>query len=129
MRDASPSESSPEDELFAPTREERNLALIAHLSGCAGVIVGGLTGFVGPLLIYLLKKDSSAYVEEQAREALNFQITVFVVTVVVLVASCGMLFPILLITPVLQVIFGVLAAVAVRDGEQYRYPLTIRFLQ
>ncbi|MCG8648278.1 MAG: DUF4870 domain-containing protein [Pirellulales bacterium] len=121
------------DELeFTPTHDERNLAVIAHLSGCAGIILGGLVGFIGPLVIYLMKKDSSPYVEAQAKEALNFQITlllIMVVCIILTVASCGFLFPIAFVPTVLQVYFGIVAGLAVKDGDHYRYPFNLRLMQ
>lgn len=121
------------DELdFPPTHEERNLAIIAHLSGCAGVLGMGLVGFIGPLVIYLLKKESSPYIEVQAKEALNFQITIFLIQVAcgaVAAISCGVLFPIVFVPMLLQVVFSVIAALAVRDGTNYRYPFNFRLLQ
>ena len=122
----------PAGEGFVPSQDDRNLALIAHLSGAAGIFVGGLAGFVGPLIIYLLKKETSPYVESQAKEALNFQITMLMIAVVCLVItvlSCGALFPVVFIPMVLQLIFAVLAALAVRDGADYRYPFNIRLFQ
>ena len=116
---------------FSPTNEERNFAIIAHLSGCIGIVAGGLIGFLGPLVVYLLKKDSSPYVEAQAKEALNFQITIFLIAVVcgALVAiTCGTLFPLLFLPMTLQVVFGIIAALAVRDGTNYRYPYSFRLL-
>ena len=128
-----PPEPTPLDDLdIRPTHDERNLAMLAHLSGCAGILAGGLIGFLGPLQIYLLKKDSSVYEESQAKEALNFQITLLLVTIAcgVLVAfTCGMLFPLLFLPMVLQVVFGIIATLAVRDGDQYRYPFNLRLFQ
>lgn len=128
-----PPEPTPLDELeFTPSHDDRNLAVIAHLSGCAGLVAGGLLGFVGPLVIYLVKKDSSPYVESQAKEALNFQITLLLVSaacVVVTLLSCGMTFPLLFVPMVLQVIFGIVGALACRDGVHYRYPVNVRLLQ
>ncbi len=117
---------------FTPTHDERNLSLIAHLSGCAGIFVGGFVGFIGPLIIYLMKKDSSPYVESQAKEALNFQITLILISVACLVltaVSCGSLFFLIFVPMVLQVVFGVTAALAVRDGSHYRYPFNLRLFQ
>ncbi len=117
---------------FSPSNDDRNLALIAHLSGCAGILVGGFVGFIGPLVIYLMKKDSSPYVEAQAKEALNFQITLFllaIICVVITAASCGMLFPVIFVPMVLQVVYGIIAALAVRDGEHYQYPFNWRLIQ
>jgi len=115
-----------------PNDEDRNLALLAHLSGCAGVVMGGFVGFIGPLVVYLIYKDKSAFVESQAKEALNFQITLFIVGVVciaVFFASCGTLFPLLFVPSVLQVVFGIIAAVAVRDGQPYHYPFNLRLFR
>jgi uncharacterized Tic20 family protein len=117
---------------FSPSSDDRNLALIAHLSGCAGIVAGGLVGFIGPLIIYLMKKDQSPYVESQAKEALNFQITLFIISLVcvaVVMVSCGILFPLVFVPMVMQVVYGILAALAVRDGTHYRYPFNMRLIQ
>ena len=104
---------------FTPSNDDRNLALIAHLSGCAGILAGGLLGFIGPLIIYITQKDKSPFAESQAKEALNFQI----------IASCGALFPIAFVPMVLQIVFGIIAALAVRDGRPYQYPFNLRLFQ
>ena len=117
---------------FSPTNEERNLAIIAHLSGCIGIVAGGFVGFVGPLVIYLLKKDSSPYVETQAKEALNFQITIFLVALAcsaLVAVICLILWPLIFAPMLLQLVFGIIAAQAVRDGSNYRYPFNFRLLQ
>jgi uncharacterized Tic20 family protein len=121
-----------EDLEFTPTHDERNLAMIAHLSGCAGIVAGGLVGFLGPLIIYLMKKDTSPYIEAQAKEALNFQITLVLIAIgcgLLVAVSCGMLFPLLFVPMILQVVFGIIATLAVRDGGHYRYPLNLRLFQ
>ncbi len=137
MTDSNPYEVPPEppslEEFdFAPNPDDRNLALIAHLSGAAGIFAGGLIGFLGPLIIYLLKKDSSVFVAEQAKEALNFQITLLLLGLacgVLAILSCGMLIPLLFVPAILQVVFAIVAGLSVRDGRRYRYPFAIRLLQ
>ncbi len=137
MHDPNPYELPPRsptaDQLdYLPTSEDRNLALIAHLSGCAGVLGAGFIGFIGPLVIYLLKKDSSPYIEAQSKEALNFQITIFLIALVcgaLTAISCGTLFPLVFAPMLLQIVFGIVAALAVRDGANYRYPFNFRLLQ
>jgi uncharacterized Tic20 family protein len=128
-----PPPATPLEELeFTPTHDDRNLALIAHLSGLAGVLGAGMIGFLGPLIIYLMKKDTSPYVEAQAKEALNFQITLLLISIpcfFLVAISCGTLFPLIIVPMALQVIFGIIAALAVRDGSHYRYPFNFRLLQ
>ena len=117
---------------LSPSNDERNLAMIAHLSGCAGVLGAGFLGFIGPLVIYLIKKDSSPYVEFQAKEALNFQITIFLLSIaawILTLLSCSTLFLVVFAPMVLQIALGILAALAVRNGKNYRYPINFRLLQ
>ena len=66
------------------------------------------------------------------KEALNFQITLLligVVCVALTVLSCWILFPLLFVCPLLQIIYGIIAALAVRDGKYYRYPFNLRLFQ
>jgi hypothetical protein len=129
--DVPPEPQHPDDLTYTPNQDERNLALIAHLSGMIGVFTGGFIGFAGPLLIYLLKKDTSHYVEEQAKEALNFQITLFIVALVcvaLMFISCFALFFLPFFPPIAQFVFAILASIAVKNGKPYRYPFNIRFI-
>lgn len=130
--DLPPIPPHPDDLGYTPSDEERNLSVIAHLSGMAGIVMGGLIGFLGPLIIYLMKKDSSVYIESQAKEALNFQITILLVgvaCVALTVVSCGFLFPIVFVPMILQFVFAIISALAVKDGQHYRYPINLRFLK
>lgn len=115
-----------------PDAEEMNFATLAHLSGCAGLLGFGYVGFIGPLVIWWLKKDTSPYVEFQAKEAFNFQITILMVAFACGIAalmSCGTLFPLIFLPMVLQLIFGVLSVLEVRQGRAYRYPFNLRLMQ
>ena len=107
---------------YEPDREERTTAVIAHLSG--------LFSILGPLLIYFLKRDDSAYMEDQAAEALNFQITVALAGVV-FALLCVVLIgvPLLLGLVVAAVVLPIRAALAAGRGERYRYPLTVRLVK
>ncbi|MDP1535655.1 MAG: DUF4870 domain-containing protein [Burkholderiales bacterium] len=106
-----------------PSTDDRNLAMLAHLLGI-------VSGFVGALIIWLIKKDQSGYVDEQGKEALNFQITMliaFVVSWILMFVLIGMLLmPLLLIA---NLVFCILAAVAASKGEHYKYPFAIRLLK
>ncbi len=106
-----------------PPATDRNFAVVAHLLGI-------LISFLGPLAIWLIKKDDSPYVDDQGREALNFQITVFIAE-----AVAGMLVPVVAIgcvlLPVILVgnfVLCIVAAVAASQGRWYRYPMTLRLI-
>jgi uncharacterized Tic20 family protein len=106
-----------------PSIDDRNLAMLAHLLGI-------VSGFVGALIIWLMKKDQSAYVDEQGKEALNFQITMLIAFVgawILMFILIGMLLmPLLLIA---NLVLCIIAAVAASKGEHYKYPLAIRLLK
>lgn len=97
------------------------------------VHVGGIViGFVSPLIGYLVFKDRDAFVRDNSRNALNFQITVaiaLVVAYVLTLISFGILFFLPLAVAIVNIVFCVLAAVAANRGETYRYPLTITFIR
>ncbi len=102
--------------------DDNNLALLAHLLGI-------FTGFLGPLVLFLVKKDESPFVRHHASEALNFQLSLiiwFTISVILVLVLIGILMILALVIGafVLQIV----AAVAASRGEWYRYPLTIRFV-
>lgn len=104
------------------TPDDRTMALLIHLLAL-------VSGFLGPLIIWLVKRDQSAFVDHHGKEGLNFQLTLllawFVAMLAALILIGLLLIPVLL---VLQILFPILAAVAANRGELYRYPLTIRFI-
>ncbi len=106
-----------------PSRDETNIAMLAHLLGI-------FTGFIGAMVIWLLKKDDSAFIAEEAREALNFQITLmvgYVIAGVLAFLLIGLvLFPILF---VLNLVFCLMGAMSASKGKAYRYPFALRLLK
>jgi uncharacterized Tic20 family protein len=111
--------------------EERTWSIVAHLGPPVLALVSlGTLGFLTPLIVWLVFRDRSRFVDQQAKEALNFQITLLIayvvgwITVFLLVG-----FVILFAAWVLSIVFGVLAAVAVNRYEPYRYPINIRFIK
>jgi uncharacterized Tic20 family protein len=113
-----------------PTADDRQWALVAHLSGLVASALGGFA-FLGPLVVWLIKKDQSAFVADQAKEALNFQIAVTIallVSVGIAIATCvgAILLPIVGIG---SLVFSIIAAVEANKGVYYRYPYTIRLIK
>ena len=102
--------------------DENNLAMLAH-------ILGIVTGFVGPLVIYLVAKDKP-FALKQSKEALNFQITVtiaYVISWILMFIFIGFL--LVGIVGIYSLIMAIMAAMAVSKGEDYKYPLAIRLIK
>ncbi|EED39645.1 conserved hypothetical protein [Stenotrophomonas sp. SKA14] len=101
------------------------MALAAHLLGI-------FTWFIGPLIIWLINKDdaSKAFVTDQAKEALNFQITITIAMLICIVLTIviigGILAP---IVGILNLVFCIIAAVKANNGEAYRYPFALRLVK
>jgi uncharacterized Tic20 family protein len=118
-----PPASEPVSEAPAPpTPDDRNMAILCHIGGI-------LTGFIIPLIIWLIKKDQSKFVDDQGKEALNFQITMLLGHIVGGLTFCIHMGILNLAIWVLTIVFGILATVAVSKGQRYRYPLTIRMIK
>ena len=105
------------------TREERTLAMLTHLSPLVGL------GIVAPLVVYLLKRDESPFVADQAKEALNFHITVMIALI------CSVILMVVMIGAVTMIVVGISAtilsivsAIRANDGQVYRYPYTLRLI-
>ncbi len=120
--------------------EERQWAMFAHLSALAGGLltsaIGGWGFFLGPLVIWLMKKETMPFVADQAKEALNFNITVSAAMLVLLVlgvVTLGLGFliagPLMLIIGIAALVFIIIAAMKANDGVAYRYPFTIRLVK
>lgn len=119
----------PSTERELPSSEERNMALFAHLGIFTSVVVGPLS-FLVPLLVHQYWKDRSEFVATEAKEALNFQLTLLLLSlagVILLVVFIGI--GVLLMLAVMGVVLPVLAAIRVGEGSSYRYPLTIGIVQ
>jgi uncharacterized protein len=114
-------------------QEERTWAMLAHLSGLIAAFL--FVGFVGPLIVMLVQGNKSPFVRRHSVEALNFQLTLLLLTIaagIVVVFTLGLaaivIVPIGLLVAVGALILIVLAAVKANNGEEYRYPLTLRLV-
>jgi uncharacterized Tic20 family protein len=111
----------------ATTQEERNWALAAHV-GCF-LIIWSTLGVVVPLLVLLAKGQESAFIRRHSVESLNFQINALVYLIVFLLLSLALIgIPMLIAYSVFYAACVVLATVRASNGQEFRYPLTIRFV-
>lgn len=125
----------------APSAEERQWAMFAHLSALlGGILTSGWAGnigfFIGPLVIWLMKKDTMPFVGDQAKEALNFAITVsigflalLILTVMTLGVGALLTVPLMLIIGVAALVFVIIAAMKAHEGIAYRYPVALRLIK
>jgi uncharacterized Tic20 family protein len=114
----------------AISREERMWGMLAHLSAFAGLLIPFLGHVLGPLVIWLIKRETMPFVNDQGKEALNFQITATIAFaiagVLVFVAIGFLLLPLIAIA---DIIMTIIAAVKANEGVVYRYPLTLRLIK
>jgi uncharacterized Tic20 family protein len=118
--------SAPAKPGSAPSADDRTWGMLAHLSSLIAMALGGMT-FLGPLIVWLVKKDQSAFVDDQGKEALNFQIAVMIVTLICAVTIVGLFF--VPLVAIADIIFTILAAMEANKGVAYRYPYTIRLIK
>jgi uncharacterized Tic20 family protein len=123
---AVPPPSSPILSGGEPDKDSKMMAMIAHLLG--------ILGPVGPLIVWLIKKDQQPFVNDQGREALNFEITMAIPFVVLLligftgIGACLTLiaWPIFFI---INAVFCVMGAMKANTGMAYRYPVNLRLIK
>lgn len=112
-----------------PTAEERQWGMFAHLSALVGFIIP-LGNIVGPLIIWLMKKDTSRFIDDQGKESLNFQITVTIaamIAAVLIVILVGFL--LLPLIAIVALIFTIMGAIKANEGMEYRYPFALRLIK
>lgn len=107
----------------SPSSSDRTIAMFSHLGGI-------VAGFIPSLVIYLVKKDESPWVRDQAAEALNFQLTVLIawcVACVLLLIFIGLL--LLPLIGIANLVLCIIAGIKANDGVAYRYPIAIRMVR
>ena len=119
------------------TQDERTWALVAQIGTLVAAYVA--LGFLAPLIVLLVKGDSSPFVRRHAVESLNFQISLLIYSVVgavlgflfaLFTAGLGLivLVPLVIVLAVVVLALIIIATVKAGNGEDYRYPLTLRFV-
>jgi len=113
-----------------PTENERTWGMLAHLAALAGLAVPLVGCIVGPLAVYLSRRDQSEFVTAHAREALNFNITVVIGAVVcslLMLVFVGFILGTALF--IAWLVLTLIAAIRASEGHLYRYPLSLRFVK
>ena len=123
-----PYDPPPQATSQAGTAEERNWAMAAHLTALSTFLIP-FGNVIGPLVVWLVKRDTMPLVADQGREALNFNITAlgaFLISGILTVILIGFLM--MAVVGVTWLVLTILAAIAASKGEAYRYPFTLRLV-
>ena len=109
--------------------QERNWGMFCHLSALAGCFIP-FGNIIGPLLVYKMKREEFDFVDDQGKEALNFQITMTIallISALLVLILVGLL--LLILVGLVCLIFTVIGSLRAAQGEFYRYPFSYRFLK
>ena len=112
------------------SKEERDWAMACHLSALSGFVVP-FGNIIGPLVVWLMKKDTMPLVDQHGKEALNFQITVAIAALVCIVLMFVLIGIVLIFVVGLgALVLTIMAAIKVSNGElDYKYPFTLRLIK
>lgn len=105
-----------------PADNENTMAMLSHL-------LGVLTGFIGPLVIFLIKKDERGFAGSEAKEALNWQLTVLIgilVSIPLMFIFIGIFTWAAIV--ICNIIFCIMGCISANKGIPYRYPFAIRMI-
>ena len=112
------------------TQDDKTMGMLCHLAAFAGLVVPFFGSIIGPLVVWLLKKDQSSYVDYHGKESLNFQITMaiaFFVSWILVFVLIG--FFLLAGLAIFNLVVIIIAAIKANEGVRYQYPFNFRFIK
>ena len=112
------------------SRDARNWAMACHLMALIGVVGNGIGYLLGPLIVWLIKRDDHPFINEHGKAAVNFQITMFIA----LLCCIPLIFiiigiPLMILIGLSMIILPIIGGIKAANGESYQYPFSVRFLQ
>lgn len=111
------------------TKDAKTFGMLCHLLAFAGFVIP-LGNIIGPLVIWLMKKDEFPFVDDQGKESLNFQISLIIyalISGVLIIVVIGIF--LLIAIGIFMIVMVIIATIRANEGQKYRYPLTIRLLK
>ncbi len=112
-----------------PSQEARQWAMFCHFAAFLGLAFP-FGNLIGPLIVWQIKKDLDPFVDDQGKEALNFQISVTLA-----VALCFLLmvvligFPLMMLVGIAALVLTIIAGIKANEGQVYRYPFALRLIK
>jgi uncharacterized Tic20 family protein len=130
-------ESATSDASAIETNKDARLyGMLSHLLALTGLLGNGVGFILGPLILWLLKREDHPFVDDQGRESVNFQITYLIVMLalgLLIIATCGfgaiLSVPLMILATILDVVFVIIASLKANQGIPYRYPLCWRLIK
>ena len=110
-------------------KSERTMAMLCHIGALSGCIIP-FGNIIVPLVIWFVKREESAFVDDQGKESLNFQISMviyFIIAAILSLVLIGILIAVILF--IAWFILVIMAGLKANEGEKYRYPMTIRLIK
>ncbi|MBB3103501.1 DUF4870 domain-containing protein [Azomonas macrocytogenes] len=111
-------------------RETRQWAMLCHYAAFFGLMVPMIGNVIGPLILWQLKREAHSFIDQQGKEALNFQITYSILMMI-----CGVLawfiigFPLMALISLIAFVLVVIAGIRANEGKSYRYPFCWRLVK
>ncbi|AZF29374.1 DUF4870 domain-containing protein [Pseudomonas sp. R2-60-08W] len=113
----------------APSYEVRQGAMLCHLAAFLGFVFP-FGSVVGPLILWQMKKEQDAFIDDQGKEALNFQITVAIAWIACIVLAFAVIgFFLMIALAIATVVLTIIGSIKANKGIAYRYPLTWRLVK
>ena len=107
----------------------RTWCVLCHASALLGLFFHFLGHILGPLVVWLMKRDGSPEIDAYGKESLNFQLSMLIYDAIAAILCFVLIgIPILIILWIVNTVFVIIASIRASEGQLYRYPLTIRFL-
>ena len=113
----------------APSADDRQWGMFAHLSALSGVVIP-FGNIIGPLVVWLVKKDTLPFAADQGKEALNFNITMLIAAFIGFLLTFVLIGLVLLpLIGIAWLVFTILAGIKANEGVAYRYPYALRLIK
>jgi uncharacterized protein len=124
--------SPPPPPIATPTGSSsvRNWCVLAHALALIGFFVPLAGHLVGPLIVWLAKRDDSPEIDAHGKESLNFQISMLIYNAIAAILCLVIVgFFLLVILHILNIVFVIIASIRASEGKLYRYPIAIRLIK
>ena len=116
----------------ALTQDEKSWGMYVHLAALAGLAFPGVGNLVGPLIVWMIKKDEMPFVDRHGKEEVNFQINIlilYLLTLPIVLITFGIAFFLPMAVGILGAVMPIIAGMKANNGEEYQYPYIVRLIK